>query len=128
MNVRGNVDGKSLYHEVCARSLADPEGFWAEAAKEIDWIEPPKKIFDPSQGVYGRWFSGGVVNTCYNALDRHVERGRADQIALQWRKRVRFCAIDRLRATVNVGHSRRSSGTQPMPARAISWVGSRVTS
>lgn len=82
MNVRGNIDGKSLYHEVYARSLADPEGFWAEAAKEIDWIEPPKKIFDPSQGVYGRWFSGGVVNTCYNALDRHVERGRADQIAL----------------------------------------------
>ncbi|UPJ41838.1 propionyl-CoA synthetase [Bradyrhizobium sp. 40] len=82
MNVRGNVDGKSLYHEVYARSLADPEGFWAEAAKEIDWIEPPKKLFDPSQGVYGRWFSGGVVNTCYNALDRHVERGRADQIAL----------------------------------------------
>ncbi|MET4042799.1 MULTISPECIES: propionyl-CoA synthetase [unclassified Bradyrhizobium] len=82
MNVRGNVDGKSLYHEVYTRSLADPEGFWAEAAKEIDWIEPPKKIFDPSQGVYGRWYSGGVVNTCYNALDRHVERGRADQIAL----------------------------------------------
>ncbi|EHR06186.1 propionyl-CoA synthetase [Bradyrhizobium sp. WSM471] len=81
-NVQGNVDGKSLYHEVYARSLSDPEGFWAEAAKEIDWIEPPKKIFDPSLGVYGRWFSGGVVNTCYNALDRHVERGRADQIAL----------------------------------------------
>ncbi|WP_377828940.1 propionyl-CoA synthetase [Bradyrhizobium lupini] len=82
MNVRGNIDGKSLYHEVYARSLADPKGFWAEAAKEIDWIQPPKKIFDPSQGVYGRWFSGGVVNTCYNALDRHVERGRADQVAL----------------------------------------------
>ncbi|WP_298884185.1 propionyl-CoA synthetase [uncultured Bradyrhizobium sp.] len=77
-----NVQGKSLYHEVHARSLADPEGFWAEAAKEIDWIEPPKKIFDASQGVYGRWFTGGVVNTCYNALDRHVELGRADQVAL----------------------------------------------
>ena len=49
---------------------------------EIDWIEPAKKIFDASQGVYGRWFAGGVVNTCYNALDRHVERGRADQVAL----------------------------------------------
>ncbi len=82
MNVRGNVDGKSLYHEVHARSLADPEGFWAEAAREIDWIEPPKKVFDATQGVYGRWFTGGVVNTCYNALDRHVERGRADQVAL----------------------------------------------
>lgn len=77
-----NIQGKSLYHEVHARSLADPEGFWAEAAKEIDWIEPPKKIFDPAQGTYGRWFAGGVVNTCYNALDRHVERGRGDQVAL----------------------------------------------
>ncbi|WP_407115321.1 propionyl-CoA synthetase [Bradyrhizobium sp. LMG 9283] len=82
MNVQGNVDGKRRYHEVHARSLADPEGFWAEVAKEIDWIEPPTKIFDPSQGPYGRWFAGGVVNTCYNALDRHVERGRADQVAL----------------------------------------------
>ncbi|UQR64402.1 propionyl-CoA synthetase [Bradyrhizobium sp. C-145] len=77
-----NIQGKSLYHEVHARSLADPEGFWAEAAKEIDWIEPPKAIFDSTQGTYGRWFAGGVVNTCYNALDRHVERGRADQVAL----------------------------------------------
>lgn len=77
-----NIQGKSNYHEIHARSLADPDGFWAEAAKEIDWIEPPKKIFDPSQGTYGRWFAGGVVNTCYNALDRHVERGRADQVAL----------------------------------------------
>ncbi|QDF40482.1 propionyl-CoA synthetase [Bradyrhizobium symbiodeficiens] len=77
-----SIQGKSSYHEVHARSLADPEGFWAEAAKEIDWIEPPKTIFDPSQGTYGRWFTGGVVNTCYNALDRHVEGGRADQVAL----------------------------------------------
>ncbi|WFU24168.1 propionyl-CoA synthetase [Bradyrhizobium sp. CB1717] len=82
MNVQGNVDGKSSYHEVYARSLADPESFWGEAAKEIDWIEPPRTIFDPAQGPYGRWFTGGVVNTCYNALDRHVERGRADQVAL----------------------------------------------
>lgn len=77
-----NIQGKSSYHEVHARSLADPQGFWAEAAKEIDWIEPAKTIFDASQGTYGRWFTGGVVNTCYNALDRHVERGRADQVAL----------------------------------------------
>ena len=73
---------KSRYHEVHARSLSDPEGFWAEAAREIDWIEPAKKIFDPSMGMYGRWFAGAVVNTCYNALDRHVANGRADQVAL----------------------------------------------
>ena len=77
-----NIHEKSRYHEVHARSLADPEGFWAEAAREIDWIEPAKKIFDPSLGAYGRWFTGGVVNTCYNALDRHVAGGRADQVAL----------------------------------------------
>jgi propionyl-CoA synthetase len=73
---------KSRYHEVYARAQRDPEGFWAEAAKDIDWIEPAKKIFDPSLGAYGRWFTGAVVNTCYNALDRQVLTGRADQVAL----------------------------------------------
>src|ERR1700742_2880715 len=83
MNDQGtNNQGKSRYHEVYARSLADPEGFWGEAAREIDWIEPAKKIFDPTMGVYGRWFTSAVVNTCYNALDRHVADGRADQVAL----------------------------------------------
>src|SRR5580692_9218698 len=77
-----NIHDKSRYHEVHARSLRDPEGFWAEAAREIDWIEPAKKIFDPAMGAYGRWFTGGVVNTCYNALDRHVAGGRANQVAL----------------------------------------------
>ena len=77
-----NIQDNSRYHEVHARSLRDPEGFWAEAAREIDWIEPAKKIFDPSIGLYGRWFTGAVVNTCYNALDRHVAGGRADQVAL----------------------------------------------
>src|SRR6195256_5315029 len=77
-----NIHEQSRYREVHARSLADPEGFWGEAAREIDWIEPAKKIFDPTMGLYGRWFTGAVVNTCYNALDRHVEGGRGDQVAL----------------------------------------------
>ena len=76
------MTSSSRYHDVHARSLADPEGFWAEAAQEIDWIAPPKTIFDGSMGLYGRWFVDGVVNTCYNALDRHVASGRADQVAL----------------------------------------------
>src|SRR5258706_201885 len=76
------VKETSRYHQVHARSLADPEGFWGEAARDIDWIEPAKKIFDPGSGPYGRWFAGAVVNTCYNALDRHVAGGRADQVAL----------------------------------------------
>src|SRR5258706_13748954 len=77
-----NIQDNSRYHEVHTRSLADPEGFWGEAARAIDWIEPAKKVFDPAMGLYGRWFAGAVVNTCYNALDRHVARGRADQLAL----------------------------------------------
>jgi propionyl-CoA synthetase len=77
-----NIHETSRYREVYARSLNDPEGFWGDAAQEIDWIEPAKRIFDPSIGLYGRWFAGAVVNTCYNALDRHVASGRADQLAL----------------------------------------------
>lgn len=76
------MSAASGYHEVHARSLRDPEGFWAEAARAIDWIEPAKTIFDPAMGAYGRWFAGGVVNTCYNALDRHVAAGRGEQLAL----------------------------------------------
>src|SRR6266481_6159218 len=77
-----SIQDNSRYQQVYARSLADSEGFWSEAAREIDWIEPAKKIFDPASGPYGRWFSGAVVNTCYNALDRHVAGGRAGQVAL----------------------------------------------
>jgi propionyl-CoA synthetase len=73
---------KSRYHEVYARAQRDPAGFWAEAAKEIDWFEPARKVFDPAAGVYGRWFVGGVCNTCFNAIDRHVAGGRAGQTAI----------------------------------------------
>jgi propionyl-CoA synthetase len=72
----------SRYHEVYAGWRKDPEGFWAEAAKEIDWYKSWDKVFDPGEGVYGRWFTGAECNTCYNCVDRHVEQGRADQIAL----------------------------------------------
>ena len=72
----------SRYHEVYGRWQREPEGFWAEAAQAIDWIEPPQKIFDPAAGVYGRWFTGGVCNTCWNAVDRHVMQGRGEQAAI----------------------------------------------
>ncbi|CAM5477764.1 Acetyl-coenzyme A synthetase OS=Afipia felis OX=1035 GN=acsA_2 PE=4 SV=1 [Afipia felis] len=75
-------DAKARYAEIHERSLRDPEGFWAEAARDIDWFEPAKKVFDPAMGLYGRWFAGGVVNSCFNAVDRHVEGGRADQLAI----------------------------------------------
>ena len=72
----------SRYHEVYARWQRDPQGFWGEAAAAIDWIEKPKTVFDPSAGVYGRWFVGGVCNTCFNAVDRHVDAGRGEQTAI----------------------------------------------
>src|ERR1700738_4752344 len=52
--------GKSRYHEIYARSMRDPVGFWAEAAADIDWYEPATKVFDPAMGVYGRWFVGAA--------------------------------------------------------------------
>ena len=70
------------YEEAYKRSIEDPEGFWKEAAREITWFEPYKKVLDDSSPPFYRWFSGGKMNTCYNALDRHVEGGRADQVAL----------------------------------------------
>jgi propionyl-CoA synthetase len=72
----------SRYHEVYGAWQANPLAFWAEAAREIDWIKPPQKIFDPDGGVYGHWFPDATCNTCYNALDRHADNGRADQAAL----------------------------------------------
>ena len=70
------------YQEVYQRSLEDPEGFWGEVAEDIEWYQKWDKVLDESRAPFYRWFSGGVVNTCYNALDRHVENGRADQLAL----------------------------------------------
>ncbi len=70
------------YREVYQRSLTDPEGFWAQAAEAVDWVRPPVQVLDRSRPPFYRWFPGGVLNTAYNALDRHVAAGRADQLAL----------------------------------------------
>jgi propionyl-CoA synthetase len=68
--------------ETHQRSLAEPDAFWAEAGAAVDWDEPWQRVVDDSRAPFYRWFAGGRMNTCYNALDRHVERGRADQPAL----------------------------------------------
>ncbi len=70
------------YQEMYRRSLEDPEGFWGEAAEAIHWEKKWDKVLDASNAPFYRWFVGGELNTCYNALDRHVEGGRADQLAL----------------------------------------------
>ncbi|WP_119418499.1 propionyl-CoA synthetase [Desertibaculum subflavum] len=73
---------QSRYQEVYDRSLNDREGFWAEAAKAIDWSRPFDRVLDNSRPPFTRWFVGGEMNTCHNAIDRHVAAGRADQVAL----------------------------------------------
>jgi len=77
-----DVRAKSRYPEVYARWKRDPEAFWGEASQALDWYEKPRKIFDPSGGVYGRWFPDAVCNTCFNAIDRHVAAGRGGQAAI----------------------------------------------
>jgi propionyl-CoA synthetase len=72
----------SRYHEVYARWKRDPDAFWAEAARDIDWYRTWDKVFDPYAGQYGRWFTGAECNTAWNCLDRHIEAGRAHQKAL----------------------------------------------
>ena len=63
-------------------SLQDPETFWGEAAKDIAWVKPADKVLDDSAAPLYRWFVGGELNTCYNAVDRHVEAGRGEQTAI----------------------------------------------
>ena len=70
------------FDEIKQRSVEDPQGFWAEAAQGIDWIEPWEKVLDDSEAPIYRWFKGGVLNTCYNALDRHVAAGNGERAAL----------------------------------------------
>jgi propionyl-CoA synthetase len=72
----------SRYAETYRRSLADPEGFWGEAAGAIDWERRWDKVLDAANPPFYRWFTGGRLNTCWNALDRHVAAGRGEQTAL----------------------------------------------
>ncbi|HMH52194.1 MAG TPA: propionyl-CoA synthetase [Candidatus Acidoferrum sp.] len=72
----------TVYDEMYARSMRDPEGFWAAAAEDIHWDRRWDRVFDGSRSPFDRWFVGGMLNTCYNALDLHIDRGRGKQAAL----------------------------------------------
>src|SRR6185295_13735646 len=64
------------------RSIEDPDTFWAEAARAVDWTRRPDRVLDDSNPPFYRWFTGGELNTCHNALDRHADGGRGQQAAL----------------------------------------------
>jgi propionyl-CoA synthetase len=70
------------YDEVYQQSIQDPEGFWGQVAEDVHWYKKWDKVLDDSNKPFYRWFVGGEINTCYNALDLHVDRGRGDKVAL----------------------------------------------
>ena len=69
----------ATYSKEYERSLNQPEAFWGEAADSISWVKKWDTVLDKSNRPFYRWFAGGELNTCYNAVDLHVETGRADQ-------------------------------------------------
>ncbi|MDP1577494.1 MAG: acetyl-coenzyme A synthetase N-terminal domain-containing protein, partial [Cypionkella sp.] len=71
-----------VYREIYAGWQANPEAFWLEAAAAIDWVKPPSKALDASRAPLYEWFTDATVNTCWNAVDRHVLAGRGDQLAI----------------------------------------------
>ncbi|HKB24730.1 MAG TPA: propionyl-CoA synthetase, partial [Methylomirabilota bacterium] len=73
---------KSVYDETYGHAMTSPESFWAAAAEDIHWEKRWDRVFDDSRKPFYRWFTGGVLNTCFNALDLHVDRGRGKQRAL----------------------------------------------
>ena len=72
----------TAYDDVYTRSMSAPEDFWAAVAEDIHWERRWDRVFDDSRKPFYRWFVGGTLNTCYNALDLHVDRGRGKQAAL----------------------------------------------
>ena len=77
-----SLDNSNTFDQIHARSLSDPQGFWGEAAREISWIRPWDTVLDDSNPPFYRWFKGGMLNTCYNAVDRHVEAGHGARPAI----------------------------------------------
>src|SRR5205823_7348628 len=74
-----NCMGTGSLQAAFDRSLKDPAGFWGEAAEAVHWYKKWDKVLDDSRQPFYRWFVGGEVNTCYNALDLHIDEGRGDQ-------------------------------------------------
>jgi propionyl-CoA synthetase len=79
---KGEPNMSNPYVEAFESSIKTPDVFWAKAAEDLHWYKKWDKVLDDSKKPFYRWFTGGIVNTCYNALDYHVENGRANQTAL----------------------------------------------
>ena len=82
-SAHARIGSLAEYEQMYARSIADPEAFWAEAAAELDWFTPWDKVLDGSF-PHAKWFTGGKLNLSYNCVDRHAKGPRADKVALLW--------------------------------------------
>ena len=74
----------NLKEEAYARAEEDPEAFWAEQAERLHWDQKWDQVLDWSNPPFAKWFVGGTLNAAYNCLDRHVENGLGDRVALHW--------------------------------------------
>ena len=109
------------YRATYERSLRDPEGFWREQAGLVDWIRKPQQILDADRPPFYRWFPDASLNTCFNALDRHVVSGAGDRAALVYDSRG-----DRGPADLHVRRAaRRGRGVRRRAARR--WASRRAT-
>jgi propionyl-CoA synthetase len=81
-NDSSNFSSCDVSNQMHKKSLEDPSKFWGSVAEDIKWLKRPDKVLDISKTPFFRWFLGGLMNTCYNCLDRHIEDGFGDQIAL----------------------------------------------
>ena len=70
------------FNDIYQNSLKNPEDFWQEVSNDIFWFKKPTKILNKSNPPFYKWFEDGVTNTCYNALDIHIDQGRGDKLAL----------------------------------------------
>ena len=73
---------KNNFKKIYENSIKEPENFWREIADDIFWFKKPNKILNKSKAPFYKWFEDGVTNTCYNALDIHVDRGRKNTTGL----------------------------------------------
>ena len=70
------------FNKIYQNSIKNPETFWQEVSNDIFWFKKPTKILNKSNPPFYKWFEDGVTNTCYNALDIHIDEGRGDKLAL----------------------------------------------
>jgi propionyl-CoA synthetase len=76
------MTGMGAYSDAFRQALDDPVGFWGQAASAVEWVRPPQVVLDDTAAPFVHWFPDGELNTCHNALDRHIAAGRGDQVAL----------------------------------------------